>query len=169
MIKIAVFGHSPDAFSDAKSLARDIDNAISIIKWQHRKDKDFRFLLNCDPGANQWFCNALKEQEIPYEVYLSAPPDECSKHWSEEQQECFTRQISGSKAVHVFGIDNSAEFRIKRDRKAVDDSQWVLMFWNKKHQGFTYRAMEYAINNSKIVFNGIGGLNPVDKEALKVG
>src|SRR5271170_212890 len=111
MIKIAVFGHSPDAFSDAKSLAHDIDNVISIIKWQHRQEKDFKFLLNCDPGANQWFCNALLEQELPYEVYLPTTPDETSKYWSEAQQERFTWQISKSKAVHAFGIDNSPESR----------------------------------------------------------
>jgi hypothetical protein len=169
MIKIAVFGHSPDAFSDAKSLAHDIDNAIGVIKRQHGHERDFEFLLNCDPGASQWFCNASIEEQIPYEVYLSSPPGEASKHWSEEQQERFLWQISGSKAVHVFGVDNSTEFRIKRDRKAIDDSQWVLVFWNGKHQGFTYRAMEYAIKNNKIVFNGITGLKIIDGEALKVG
>lgn len=169
MIKIAVFGHSPDAFSDAKSLARDIDNAIAIIKRQHGQERDFKFLLNADPGASQWFCNALMEQEIPYEIYLCAPPDEASKYWSEEQQERFLWQLSSSKAVHAFGIDNSAEFRIKRDKKAVDDSQWVLVFWNGKHQGFTYRAMEYAIKSNKMVFNGIGALQLIDGEALKIG
>ena len=169
MIKIAVFGHAPDSFSDAKSLANDLDNAIAVIKRQHGQEKDFKFLLNCEPGASQWFCNALMEQELPYEVYLSAPPDEVSKYWSEEQQECFVWQLSRANAIHVFGVDNSAEFRIKRDKKAVDDSQWVLVFWTKKHQGFTYCAMEYALKTNKIVFNGIGGLKLVDGEALKVG
>jgi len=169
MIKIAVFGHSPDAFSDAKSLARDIDNAIAIIKRQHGNERDFKFLLNCEPGASQWFCNALMEQKIPYEVYLNALPDEVSKHWSEEQQERFLWQLSGSTAVHVFGIDNAPDFRIKRDKKVVDDSQWVLVFWNGKHQGFTYRAMEYALKSNKIVFNGIGTLRLVGGEALIIG
>ena len=169
MIKIAVFGHSPDAFSDAKSLAHNIDNAIAVIKRQHGEEKDFKFLLNCEPGANQWFCNELIQQGIPYEVYLSSPPDETSKYWSDEQQTRFLWQLSGSTAVHVFGVDNSPEFRIKRDRKAVDDSQWVLVFWTKKHQGFTYRAMEYAIKSNKIVYNGIDKLTLVDGEALKIG
>lgn len=169
MIKIAVFGHSPDAFSDAKSLARDIDNAIAIIKRQHGQEKDFKFLLNCEPGASQWFCNALMEQEIPYEIYLSSPPDEASKYWSEEQQERFLWQLSRSTSVHVFGAENSLEFRIKRDKKAIDDSQWVLVFWTGKHQGFTYRAMEYAIKNNKIVFNGIGKLQLLDSEVFKIG
>lgn len=168
MIKIAVFGHSPDAFSDAKSLAHDIDNAIAIIKRQHGQEK-VRFLLNGEPGASQWFCNALMEQEISYEVYLTCPPDQAAKYWSEEQQERFLWHVGSSAAVHVFGVDNSPEFRIKRDKKAVDDSQWVLVFWNGKHQGFTYRAMEYALKNNKIVFNGIGGLKLVDGEALKLG
>lgn len=177
MIKIAVFGHSPDAFSDAKSLANDIDNAIAIIKRQHahydwqinnQPQTDLRFLLNCEPGASQWFCNSAIEQTTPYEVYLSSPPDETSKYWSEEQQERFLWQLSASKAVHVFDIDNSSESRIKRDKKAVDDSQWVLVFWNGKHQGFTYRAMEYAIKSNKIVFNGIGGLRIVDGDALRI-
>lgn len=169
MIKIAVFGHSPDAFSDAKSIAHDIDNAIGVIKRQHGLEKDFKFLLSCEPGASQWFCNELIQQQLPYEVYLSSPPDEASKYWSEDQQERFLWQLSGSNAIHVFGVDNSPEFRIKRDKKAIDDSQWALVFWNKKHQGFTYRAMEYAIKSNKIVYNGIGGLKLVDGEALKLG
>lgn len=169
MIKIAVFGHSPDSFVDAKSFTLDISNVIAIIKRQHNQNNDFKFLLTCDPGASQWFCNELMQQGLPYEVYLSSPPDETSKYWSEEQQQRFLWQLSGSKAIHVFGTDNSVEFRIKRDKQAIDDSQWVLVFWNKKHQGSTYRAMEYAIKNNKIVFNGIGGLSLVDEEALKTG
>jgi hypothetical protein len=168
MIKIAVCGHSPDAFPDAKSLAHDIDNAIAIIKRQHGLEKDFKFLLSCDPGAGQWFCNALMEHGLPYEVYLSSPPDETSKYWSEEQQERFIWQLSGSVAIHVFDVDNSPESRIKRDKKVIDDSQWVLVFWNKRHQGFTYRAMEYALKSNKIVFNGINGLTLVDGRALEM-
>ncbi len=167
MIKIAIFGHSPDAFSNVDAVKNDIENAIAIVKRQHRQEHDLRFLLTCEPGVSQWFGDFLREQELSYEVYLSSPPFETSKYWSEQQQEHFIWQLSGSTAVHVFGVDNTPEFRIKRDKKVVDDSQWVLVFWNGKHQGYTYHAMEYALKNNKIVFNGLEGLRLVDGEALK--
>ncbi len=168
MIKIAVFGHSPDAFSDAKSLMRDIDNTIAIIKRQHGEEKDFLFLLNGEPGANQWFCNALIEQNLPYELFLSAPPEEASKFWSEEQQECFTSQINKAQATHVFDLEISLRSCINRDKHIVENCQWVLMFWNGKHQGFTYSAMKLALESNKIVYNGIGELKLVNGDALKV-
>lgn len=168
MIKIAIIGHSSDAFSNIELVKNDIENAIAIIKRQHHQEADLRFLVTCEPGVNQWFCDILMEQRIPYEVYLVSPPFETSKYWSEEQQEHFLWQLSGSTAVHVFGVDNTSEFRIKRDKKTVDDSQWVLVFWNGRHQGFTYRAMEYALITNKIVFNGLNGLKLIDGEAMKV-
>lgn len=168
MIKIAVFGHSPDAFSDAKSLMRDIDNTIAIIKRQHGSERDFTFLLNGEPGASQWFCNALMEQDIPYELFLSAPPSEASKFWSDEQQERFMWQINKAKAIHVFDLELSLASCINRNKRMIESCQWVLMFWNGKHQGLTYTAMKFALENNKIVYNGIGELTLVNGNALKV-
>ena len=167
MIKIAVFGHSADSFASSQSIAHNIDDAIAVIKRQH-PEKDVCFILNCEPGIGQWFCDALLEHQIPYEVYLPGLPQETACSWLEEQQILFMQQLNKSKAVRFFGEGNAVEFRIKRDRKAVDDSQWILVFWNGKHQGFTYQAMQYAIQNNKIVFNGINGLKLIDGEVLKI-
>lgn len=163
MIKISIFGHSPESFCDAKSLSYDIDNAIAIIKRQHKEEKDFIFFLSCEPGASQWFCNALMEQELPYEIFLHSTPENVSKHWSNEQQQHFAWQMNKSKAIHICGsnIEN-------RNQKIIDESQCVLVFWNGKHQGFTYNAIKYALLNNKIIYNGIGPLKLIDNNTIKV-
>ncbi len=168
MIKIAVVGHSPDSFANVKSIAYAIDNAVALIQQQHKQENDFIFLLNGNPGVGQWFVNTLIEKELPYEIFLSSPPEDTSAYWSDEQREKFMFQLNKTKAIHVFDAGNTYESCIKRDRAMIDASQWVLVFWNDKHQGFTYFAMEYAIHNNKIVYNGINDLELISSEKLKV-
>lgn len=167
MIKIAIFGHSAEYFLDEKSVSFDIDNAIISIARQHL-EKDYIYSLNGEPGISQWFCDELLKQNIPYEMYLSSTPDLYSQYWLERQQKIFQAQLNKSKAIHIFSIENDSKSRIYRDMKIVDDSQWVLVFWNKKHQGVTYQIIEYALKNNKLVFNGLGGLKLLDNEALKI-
>ncbi len=168
MIKIAVLGHSPDSFPDVKSVVYAIDNAIYLIAQQNAHERDFVFLLNGNPGIAQWFINVLVEKELPYEVFLTSPPENTSLYWSDEQRNKFVAQLNKAKAIHVFGADNAYESCIKRDRVLIDASQWVLCFWNKKHQGLTYFAMEHAINNNKIVYNGIDGFNLINGSEFRV-
>ena len=163
MIKVGVFCHSIETFPSTELLANCIDDAIAVIK---RQNDEVKFLVSCDPGLGQVFCNELIKQDIAYEVYLSTPPDEYSKYWSEKQQETFSLQLNKARAVHVFGTDNSIETRYQRDRFMIDDSNWVLVFWNGKHQGFTYNATKYAVLNNKIVYNGMHKLTLLDKNTL---
>lgn len=168
MVKISVFGHSPDAFSNVTSLTYIIENVIAIIKRQHGKEHDFMFLLNCEPGASQLFCGVLMENNLPYEVFLSTTPEQVSQYWSEKQQICFMSQLEKSNAINICGENNSHENCIIRDKKLIDASQWVLVFWNGKHQGLTYSAIEYAIKNNKLVYNALDSVKLVDSSALKM-
>lgn len=169
MIKISVLGHSPDAFPDVKSISYAIDNSIHLIQRQHNFEKDFVFLLNGNPGVGQWFCNFLTEKQLPYEMYLPTAPELLELYWSDAQVEQFYSQLNKAKAIHVFGVDNDYPSCIKRDKAMIDASQWVLVFWNGKHQGFTYNAMEYAIKSNKIVYNAFDGrFVLLSKDELKV-
>lgn len=166
MIKIAVFGHSSDSFSNINNITNSIDDTIAIIKRQHGAEKDFKFLLSCDPGISQWFCDILIKKELPYELFLSSTPNESSQHWSEEQQDKLLFYIEKANIIHICGMNNSYESRIYRDKQIIDASQWVLVYWNNKHQGATYRAIEYSIKSNKIVYNGLQMLKLIDGNAL---
>lgn len=168
MVKIAIFGHSADSFSNIRSVINDIDNAIAIIKRQH-KENDFSFLLNCEPGVSQWFCSILMEQQLPYEIFLSSSPDVVSERWSEEQRDGLIWLLNAAKAIHMTNMNNSYESCIMRDMEIINNSQWCLFFWNGKHQGITYNALKYAIENNKIVYNGCGELKVIDGNVLKIG
>lgn len=168
MIKIGIIGHSPEHFSNIKSVCYDIENAIKIIERQHNKEKDIRFLLNCEPGIGQWFCNIVIENSLPYEVYLTSTPEKSSLYWTDEQTNCFNDQINKSKAVHTNNAESNHQSCINRDIKLIKDSQWLLFFWNGKHQGLTYEAIKYAVMSNKMVYNGLGELKLVDKEILQI-
>jgi hypothetical protein len=166
MTKIAVFGHSPDSFSNTSSITYNIDNVIEIVRKQHVNDDPCVFLVNCEPGIGQWFCNILLEKHMPYEVFLSYQPYEPSTFLSDEQMVLFNLQLQNARAVHVCDMVSTRQTCEKRDKEMIDACQWVLVFWDGKRQGFTYNAIKYAMMKNKIVFNGIDGINLLERNKV---
>jgi len=166
MIKIAVFGHEPIDFRNIDSTMRDINDSIEIIRRENNNERDIVFNVNGEPGTSQWFCGVLRDDNIQYEMYLSSIPETQCQYWLDSQKECFMDQLNWAHGVHIYFTNNKEESNVGRDKKMIDDAQWVLVFWNGKHQGSTYNAMKYALRNNKLVYNGIGGLKIVDLDDL---
>ena len=167
MIKIAVIGHGPEDYTHVTEIARRMDDALAIIKRQHFPEQDVLFNVNCEPGVGQWFCSILAEYHMPYEVYISNMIDKHGLEWSDAQRDCLRQQIDRARAIHICAMANTYDARLIRNKRMVDDAQWILVFWNGSHRGITYETMLYALTNNKIVYNGIDGLHLLDNTNIK--
>jgi hypothetical protein len=166
MIKIGILGHSPDSFNNSAKLINNIDDIVSIIKRQY-KNESIGFILNGEPGPNQWIGKILMEKSIPFFIYLYDIPEKTSQYWNDEQRNIFNEQLNFSSGVNIYDEKEGSLSRIKRDRHIIEDSSWVVVFWNGKHQGFTYEALKYAIEHNKIVYNALNEIEIMDKANLK--
>lgn len=166
-MKIAIVGHSPDSFTNIETIKYNIENSIAIIKRQHAVDDLPIFLLNCEAGVAQWAGSIILQNNMLYEIYLSALPHELSIDLSNEQQIYLEEQLKNTRAIHVIGsMKNTYANRIIRNERMIDDADWILAFWNNRHQGLTYTAILHAIEKNKIIYNGYQELYMLDRNIL---
>jgi uncharacterized phage-like protein YoqJ len=159
MIHVAVIGHSIDSFSSNYGVLSKIDDIVVILSRQYKEQ--VKFLVNCEPGIGQWFADACIRNKVPYEAFISSVPEEHSKYWTEEQRETLTLQLDKAKAIRVCDKIYTRESTIHNNYKMIKYSQWVLAFWNGKHQGNTYNAIQHAIEQNKIVLDALNDFKMV--------
>lgn len=151
MVNVAVFGHSIDSFFQNNSVLSRLDDVVVILKRQYKEQ--INFLVNCEPGIGQWFADACIRNNVPFEAFISSVPDEHSKYWTAEQQEALTQQLDKARAIRVCDKIYTRESSLNNNFKMVEHAQWVLVFWNNKHQGQTYNTIQYAIEHNKMVLD----------------
>lgn len=178
MAVVAVTGHRPDAFLIShygpKSVKRIAEDMIFILKKQYREDLTLN--LGGAIGADQWAGQACILLNIAYKLYLPFPPEVQSKYWSQEHKEELLRQINQAKELEI--IDPLGKYHVskyqERNKRMVDDADFVLAFWVGKRKGGTFNCIKYALKQSKFVYNALDENSFIDNrfvslEDLKTG
>lgn len=153
MINICVLGHSIDEVNNQKdTLLRKIDDMVVVLGRQYKTQ--INYLLTGEAGISQWFADACVAHNASFEMRLSSLPETYAQFCSKEQYEKFSAQLNQAKKLTICDNFTAIDARHRNTLKMVDDSQWTLAFWLKKHQGLTYDAIQHSINTNKIVING---------------
>jgi len=61
------------------------------------------------------------------------------------------------------------QFYQERNKKLVDSSDFLLAFWVGKKRGGTFNAIKYALDQSKLVYNGLNNNSLIDINNLSNG
>lgn len=155
MYKIGVVGHSiEDIGVDIGSKVLD---TIDLLKFQYKKD-ELVINLNGNIGIGHMAADACLQLDIKYHLFLPAPVDEFNKFWFLEQQENLNKFFCHAWASTVHGKNVDL---VNSNQTLVDNSGFIIAFWNGKKQGATYECVKYCINNNKMVLNGMSNLNLV--------
>jgi hypothetical protein len=168
MHNIGFFGHDiSDFHCDPESVKRMVYEVVETIKLQYGKSLSIN--VDGEPGVGQIVADAANKYKIKYHMFLPCPPDVVGEYWYEDQKLNMMAQFNGSSASTMIGSvcskDNSAE----RDKKMVDSSNFVICFWNGKHQGRTFSIIKYALSTNKLVLNGLNDLKLVSAVDMKTG
>lgn len=172
-MKIAITGHRPDAFLvshiNPDTIIRMANDTICVLKREFGDELEFN--LGGAIGVDQWVGMACVEHKINFHLYLPFLPEVQGKYWTEPQQTELARQMrhaAGIDIIEATGNYDVAKY-FERDRRMVDNSNIVVAFWVGKRRGGTFQTMQYALSQSKFVFNALNNLQPVFKEDLKKG
>jgi uncharacterized phage-like protein YoqJ len=174
-MKIAITGHRPDSFLishySPDTIIRLADNMVCVFKREF-KDELF-FNLGGAVGADQWVGKACIEHNVSYKLYLPFHPSIQARYWNSEQKQELDRQMRYASGINIIEPNPDAKYQPylyqERNKKMVDDSNFVVAFWMGKRRGGTFNAMQYALKQSKFVFNALDKNRPLFKEDLKKG
>lgn len=175
MVQIAITGHRPDSFLishyNPESIMRIADDVVWRLKKEYKDDLCFN--LGGALGADLWVGTACMANKVNFRLYLPFHPKVQTTHWTDEQKAELDRQLMCASGIDIMEPNPDIEYNVtryfERNQKMVDDASFVIAFWVGKRRGGTFHAMNYALKNSKFVFNALDGLRPIFKEELKNG
>ena len=174
-MKIAITGHRPDAFLVSHYSPDTIIRIASdtVCVFQREFQDELIFNLGGAIGADQWVGAACIEHGVPFKLYLPFHPSVQAKYWSFEQRQELDRQMKHAVGINIIEPNPDATYSPhlyqERNEKMVDDANFVVAFWVGKRRGGTFNAMQYALKESKFVFNALDSNRPVFKDNLKIG
>ena len=169
-MRITITGHRPDDFLvshySIDTIRRIADDIVCVLKRQY---DDVVFNLGGALGADQIVGDVCLEHNVPYHVFLPFSASEMTKYWKQEDKDNLQKQLESASGISVCDpyFNNSAYQ--KRNIQMVDNSAFVVAFWVGKKQGGTFNCMNYALKQSKFVFNALNELRPVFNEDLRKG
>jgi uncharacterized phage-like protein YoqJ len=157
-INIGITGHRPSGFT---SIVRAQEFATStVIKYMNAHDS-CEFILGGCIGADTWVAEACILHEINFHLRLPFPANVQGKYWSVDDMNTLLRHTAAAKSVTIVGERYaSANYHI-RDRQIVDQSDFIVCFWEGARKGGTFSTIKYAINSGKKVFNAMNEFQEV--------
>ena len=178
MITIAITGHLPDTFLIShyshEEIKRNISDVVAIFKREHGDDLCFN--IGGAQGADMWAGQACMEHNVKFHMFLPFAPETHCKYWEEDQIAEFKSQLARASGLDIlspsdYNPDKESRHKLYelRDKKMVDYANFVVAFWVGRKAGGTYNCMNYALKQSKFVFNALNELKPVFKENLVSG
>lgn len=164
LYNIGITGHRPHKFKNPDFVKRQCEDVV-VIMQRHYGDA-LRFNLGGCTGTDQWVGEACLRFGAKYNLYLPFPAEIQSQHWYDEQKKELDRQVANCESLSVLGPEYVASNYFERDKQIVDNSDFVIAFWEGPKQGGTYITVKYAVEQSKIVLNALTDLSMITGEHL---
>lgn len=165
--QVGITGHRPDRYKDAQAAEKLCRETIATIDYQYYDAGQLYFNLGGCIGADQWAGAACIDLDIDFNLFLPFPPNIQAQYWYDYQKEELERQVDHCSGLTIVGEEYKVANYFIRDRMIVDNSDFIICFWEGCLQGGTYQTIKYAVNNNKIVLNALDNLSLVSREQFR--
>lgn len=182
MYKIGIIGHNPEDFIDQDNAIRSIDRTIELLFHQYGRmnqslDRDGIFhnhntslVINIlgNIGTGIWAGKACKKHGAKYHLFLPFPHEITSQFWYENQKSELNDIFLSSyeTSTQSFDQDEGSAFA-NAYASLVDNSNFVVAFWEHMRIGKTFDAIKYALDTNKLVLDGMNELKLITNSDLK--
>lgn len=162
MYRIGIIGHRPgDHRTEEKILDKKINAVLEKLLYEYGKD----LILNLDGeiGIGQKTIKMVARLGIKYHLFLPHSIDIMKKsdEWYDYQKDCLADYYKKSSSLTIVSDKILKKNIVERDKLLVDNSNFIVCFWNKKKQGRTFDIIKYSLKTNKMVLNGMSNLELV--------
>lgn len=156
--KIGITGHRPSGFSNKEHVLEIVPRVVEYCSKMHHNAE---FNLGGCIGADMWVAQECVNQKIPFHLYLPFPADVQSRKWTADDANRLNEHVLAAKSVSIVGKYYLVQNYHIRDRLIVDNSHFVVCFWEGRRSGGTYNTIKYAVEVGKQVLNAMNDLQEV--------
>ena len=161
MTVIGITGHRPNRFENIEYAQQCCHDVVEYLVHKNDGVAMLSFSLGGALGADTWVAEACIKNRVPYTLYLPFPADVQSKFWSKSEQAFLETQCAYASKVDVYGSSYNVKNYILRDHLIVDNSHYIICFWEGHRNGGTYNTISYANKRGKLILNGLNDLEEV--------
>lgn len=162
MYKIGIVGHSIEHITDQEQTKEQVDQVVGLLKYQYGDDLVVNIFA--DSGVNHWAAESCIRHKAKYHLFLSCPIESLSGIIFPEQIDEIKKHLDSAWATSIL----SSNYNPKGDRHRffVDNSSFVVCFWNGRCEGTTAECIKYAMETNKLVLRGNQNLQLLTKNDL---
>ena len=154
MYRVGIIGHTPEHFSDREAAKRVVNQTLDLISYQY--DEDLIINLVGDIGVGDWSAEFCAERGLRYHLFLQCPIEDMKDIWFEDQFNSLNRHFIYAWATTIsFPKYKSPEQMTENYKHIIDNSNFVIYFWNKMKQGTIYESIKYALTTNVLSINGL--------------
>jgi hypothetical protein len=168
MYKIGIIGHSPEHFSvpSQEDVQRIIGRTIDLLSFQYGGADKVLFNIVCETGVGLWAADLAFQQQYKYHLFLPFPFENISEGWLDEQTDLGRKCFANAKSITICNMPGATSY-LSPFKQVVDESNFTICYWIGKKQGKTFDAIDHALNNNKMVLDGLHELKLLTNEDLK--
>ena len=162
MYKVGIIGHRAGTYHvEAEILQSRIKGVLEVLKYQYGND----LMINIGGGSSEADTNALvgktcRELGIKYSMFLISPI-------SNDDVSILLNNYRNASGVTIRSSEYIKEYDIEVSERLIDDSNFIICFWEGKKTGRTFDLIKYALKKSRIVLNGFDELKLLTNIDLK--
>lgn len=164
MYKIGIIGHSPEYLHSSEETGRVIEQTIDLLCFQYDVEQMVYNIIG-DIGVGLMAAKVCYDRKVPCHIILPYQLEDTVEHWYKEQQDELRLYLQWTKGITI--CNTSVEAEDISHENLVDNSNFVVCFWNGKLQGKTFKAIEYALSSNKLILNGLNDLKLITSRDTK--
>ncbi|MFA5023363.1 MAG: SLOG family protein [Patescibacteria group bacterium] len=167
MYKIGIIGHSPENFSipSKETVKNMINDTISLLASQYNTDVIFNIIGEI--GVGLWAVEEVLNIKgaHKYHIYLPFTQEITSEDWYDEQKELLKKGCDNARSITICNSKKTPQDE-QPYRPLIQDSNFIIYFWNGKKQGKTFDAIKYALETNKMALNALNDLKLITNKNI---
>ncbi len=168
MYRIGLVGHTPEYTKDIPEAKSLVKNTIDLIRFQYGEELIFN--IPGDTGVSEWAVDACAEFGAKYHLFLPFPPNEMEFLWQPEQYKKLILHFTTAWATTIVSqkYDKStfSSVGFANYKRAIEQSQFIICFWNKMKQGMVFESIRYALGKNILVIDAMNELKMITSEDI---
>lgn len=168
MYKVGLVGQTSEYIKDPEKLRSLVNKTVDLIKFQYGEDLVFNVVG--DIGVSEWAVDDCVGMNIKYHLFLPYPPHFMEMLWYESQyiklKSHFNHAWSMTVTAYKYDKGTEVEDKANTYKKLVDNSQFLICFWDGMKQGPMFECIKHALATNKLAINAMDERKMITNEDL---
>ena len=166
MYKIGIIGHTMEDIKNHKEDEKMVKNTIDLLAQQYSKDVSFN--IAAETGLSEWAADHCIRTENNFHLFLPYPLKDAENMLFEYQFNSLKKFYNLAKSITISFpyYDKTQKLELQNYKNLIDNSQFLVVFWEGMRQGTVYEAINYALSTHKLLLDGHNKLTLMTNENL---